>query len=136
VRSRRSQGSTRSGPITPASRRRDAADARRSNLIGRDLARTRLTADVRRRWLPAALIGLLLAALCLAALRIDGIRQRYALAAAMREEKQLLEERAVLTARMRGLRDPARLARHASRRDFRRPDHVIELSAVSAETRP
>lgn len=132
---RRQQRSSRSRLDGTGSGRRSGG-TRQSGVIGRDLAQTRLAANDRRRWLPAALIGLLLAALCLAALRVDGIRQRYALAAAMREEKQLLEERAALTARMRGLRDPARLARLASRRDFRRPDRVIELVTVSAEPRP
>jgi hypothetical protein len=84
------------------------------------------------------LVGALMAALCLAALRIDLIRQGYALAAAMREEKELLEERRLLTARVRSLRDPARLARLASRLDFERPERVIEISPheASAEPRP
>jgi hypothetical protein len=85
-----------------------------------------------------ALVGALMAALCLAALRIDLIRQGYALAAAMREEKELLEERRLLTARVRSLRDPARLARLANRLDFERPERVIEISPpeASAEPRP
>jgi hypothetical protein len=112
--------------------------AARSGLIGRDLARTRLAAGRRHRLFPVALVGALLAALGLAALRVDGIRQRYALAAAMREEKILLEERDRLTAEVRSLRDPARLARMASRWEFQRPEQIIELdrAAVSAGPRP
>jgi hypothetical protein len=85
-----------------------------------------------------ALIGTLLAALCLAALRIDLIRQRYELAAAMREEKQLVEEGRLLTARMRSLRDPARLANLAKELGFGRPDRMIEIAVpdVSAGSRP
>ena len=114
------------------------ADRKRSDLIGRDLAPIRREANRRSRLLPVALVGTLMAALCLAALRIDLIRQGYALAAAMREEKELLEEHHLLTARVRSLRDPARLAQLARRLDFERPERVIELGTpdVSAEPRP
>jgi hypothetical protein len=114
------------------------AGRKRSDLIGRDLAPIRREANRRSRLLPVALVGALMATLCLAALRIDLIRQGYALAAAMREEKELLEEHHLLTARVRSLRDPARLALLASRLGFERPERVIELSTpdVSAEPRP
>ncbi len=114
------------------------AGRKRSDLIGRDLAPIRRAAKRHSRLLPVALVGALMAALCLAALRIDLIRQGYALAAAVREERELLEERRLLTARVRSLRDPARLARLASRLNFERPERVIELSTpgVSAEPRP
>jgi hypothetical protein len=114
------------------------AERKRCDLIGRDLAPIRSGASDRRRLLPVALVGALMAALCLAALRIDLIRQGYALAAAMREERELLEERDQLTARVRSLRDPARLARLARSLDFERPGRVIELPATeeSAEPRP
>jgi hypothetical protein len=114
-----------------------SAGRKRSDLIGRDLAPIRRVAN-RRRLLPVALVGALMAALCLAALRIDLIRQGYALAAAMREEKQLLEEHHVLTARVRGLRAPARLTLLASHLNFERPERVIELGAPDppAESRP
>ena len=118
--------------------RSHTAGRKRSDLIGRDLAPIRREASRRSRLLPVALVGALMAALCLAALRTDLIRQGYALAAAVREEKELLEEHRLLTARMRSLRDPARLARLASRLDFERPERVIEISPpeVSAEPRP
>jgi hypothetical protein len=94
----------------------------------------------RSRRLPAVLIGVLtlMAALALSALRIDLIRQGYDLAAAMHEEKNLLERHRVLTARVRSLRDPARLARLAEELGFERPDRVteIEMYAVSAGPRP
>ncbi len=114
------------------------ADHKRSDLIGRDLALIRREANRRSRLLPVALVGALMAALCLAALRIDLIRQGYALAAAMRKEKELLEEHHLLTARVQSLRDPARLARLAQRLDFERPERVIEIGTpdVSAEPRP
>ena len=118
--------------------RSHTAGRKRSDLIGRDLAPIRREASRRSRLLPVALVGALMAALCLAALRTDLIRQGYALAAAMSEEKALLKEHHLLTARVRSLRDPARLALLASRLDFERPEHVIELGTpgVSAEPRP
>jgi hypothetical protein len=114
------------------------AGRKRADLVGRDLAPIRRAAKRRSRLLPVALVGVLMAALCLAALRTDLIRQRYDLAAAVREEKALLEEHRLLTARVRGLRDPARLARLASDLDFERPERVIALgtSGVPAEPRP
>lgn len=115
-----------------------APERKRSDLIGRDLAPMCHGVSRRRRLLPAALVGALMGALCLAALRIDLIRQGYDLAAAMREEQELLEEHHLLTARVRSLRDPARLARLARRLDFERPERVIELGTpdVPAETHP
>jgi hypothetical protein len=111
---------------------------KQSGLIGRDLARMRPQRQRRSRLPAVALIGTLMAALALAALRIDLIRQGYDFAAAMRLEKELLEQRRVLTARVRGLRDPARLARLAQELGFERPDRVteIELHDVSAGPRP
>jgi hypothetical protein len=125
-------------PFGRARRRPDTSDRKRSDLIGRDLAPMRLLAARRSRLLPVALVGALVAGLCLTALRIDLIRQRYDLAAAMQEEMELLEERRLLTARVRRLRDPARLARLAKSLGFERPDRVIELGTPepAAEARP
>ncbi len=111
---------------------------KQKELVGRDLAPMRFEAARRGRLLPVALVGALMAALCLTALRIDLIRQRYDLAAAMRQEKDLLEERRLLTARVRRLRDPARLASLAKNLGFERPDRVIEIATpeVSAGPRP
>ena len=114
-------------------RKRDNHSLR--SLIGRDLAAMHREAEGRRRWMPL-LIGCLLAALCLTALRIDLIRQRYDLAAAMSEEKQLLEERRLITARVRSLRDPARLAERARQLGFERPEHVLLLDAPEVALGP
>lgn len=106
------------------------------SLIGRDLAAMHREAEGRRRrWMPL-LVGGLLAALCLTALRTDLIRQRYDLAAAMGEEKQLLEERRLLTARVRSLRDPARLAERARQLGFERPAHVLLLDGPEVALGP
>jgi hypothetical protein len=95
--------------------------------VGRDLAPLHRADERRRRFLPVLLIGGLIATLGLTALRIDLIRQRYALAAAMGEEKRLLEEQRALTAQVRSLRDPARLTALAQDMGFVRPASEIHL---------
>jgi hypothetical protein len=80
-------------------------------------------------------VGGLLAALLLAALRVDLIRVRYALGEAMKAEQTLLDERARLIAEVRELRDPRRLAEFAARMGFERPNRVIEVP-VSARMSP
>jgi hypothetical protein len=78
-------------------------------------------------------LGLLLAGLALAALRVDGIRVRYALSTANREEKALEAERAQLLVRVRELRHPERLAAEARRLGLERPERVIALQAAGAD---
>ncbi len=102
-------------------------------LIGRDLARMRVLTPRRRRFAPLALLGLLLAALSLAALRIDLIRVRYGIVEAVRKETGLLEERRVLRARLGTLRDPTRLAQLAAKLQLARPEREVELSALRGE---
>lgn len=101
--------------------------------VGRDLARLRRT----RTPLPARVVGGLvltglLCALGLAALRIDILRARYALAEAIREEKALQEDQRRWTAAVETLRDPARLAELARQRGFERPERVVELREPAA----
>ena len=84
----------------------------------------------KRRWLPLAIAGCLLAGLAVAALRVDLIRVRYGLADAVREEKALLEENRQALARMRTLRDPFRLARLAADRGLARPERIVDLPAA------
>ena len=110
--------------------------AGRLGFIARDMAR----GDGRRgrplRVSTALLGALLVSALAIAALRVDLIRVRYGLAEALTEEKALLEERRESLARVRSLRDPARLASLANRYGLSRPARIIDLSelpAVSAE---
>ena len=65
------------------------------------------------------LVLALVAALGVASLRIDLIRTRYALAAAMDEEKRLIEEQhALIVQKLQG-RDPVELAVLAKQRGFR-----------------
>jgi cell division protein FtsL len=77
------------------------------------------------------LFGLVLAiSLSLAALRIDILRLRYAMAEAVSVEKSLVDEHSALLARVASLRDPARLERLARERKMERPERVIELPKV------
>jgi hypothetical protein len=113
-------------------RRRDPNRRRRrrnrGNLAGRDLARVRVAPRSRRQLLAMLLTGALLAGFSLAALRIDILRLRYALAEALAQQQVLLEEHRVSTARLEALRDPARLAALAEERGLSRPQQVIELA--------
>jgi len=95
--------------------------------LGRNGSSSRWDAPRLRRLMPALLAGALLAGLALAALRIDGIRVRYALGEAMKQEQALLDERARLTADVRALRDPRRLAGFATRMGFERSERVIDV---------
>jgi hypothetical protein len=87
-----------------------------------------------RRLVPALVAGCLIAGLGIAWLRVDLIRVRYGLAEALREEKVLLEQQREARARVRALRDPARLAEAAERYGLTRPERIIDLpSTVLAE---
>ena len=107
---------------TRAPRARESA---RPSLIGRDLASEY---DPRS---PGALVPLLvlvlITALGIAALRIDLIRTRYAVAQAMQTENALIEEQRALIARKRQLRDPVQLAIQAHARGFRAPARAYSL---------
>ncbi|MEE3326039.1 MAG: hypothetical protein VX252_01755 [Myxococcota bacterium] len=96
--------------------------------------RTGLRAQV----LLAVLVTALLVSLGVAALRIDLLRVRYALAAATLEEQRLLDESRTLTAQMRRLRDPYHLALQAKELGFVRPARLIDLrdSTLAKEPLP
>ena len=128
------------GPLTRLFRSRKGSPKQRRRrqveLIGRDIAGTPLRSSPHRRLLPVAIVGALIAALCLAALRVDLIRQRYDLAEAMKTEKQLLEQKRLLTAQSRRLRNPARLARLAAERGFVRPARLIDIDSLDVAAGP
>jgi hypothetical protein len=130
------------GPLTRLFRSRKGAPQQRRrrqvDLVGRDIAGMSFRSSPHSRLIPVAIVGTLIAALCLAALRVELIRQRYDLAEVMSTEKQLLEQKRLLTAQGRRLRDPARLARLAAERGFVRPEHLIDIEslAVAAGPRP
>jgi hypothetical protein len=94
-------------------------------LIGKDVSQT--SQRLRPR-LVFPLVGLaLIAALGVVALRIDMLRIQYALGEMIEEEKSLQAEKRILTASMRKLRDPARLADRARKLGFVRPERLIDL---------
>jgi len=103
-----------------------------SSLIGRDLARVRWLRPSGRRQLPVAVFAMFLAGFALAALRVDITRLSYGLGEAVSVQRTLLEKRRELTAKVRTLRDPARLARAAGQRGLARPERVIDLRAASS----
>lgn len=100
-----------------------------SDLVGVDFARVRTAPPRRRPWLPAALLGALLAAMGLAQLRVAILHTRYALGEADKAVRELHEERSRQAARLEGLRGPERLAKLARERGFATPEQVIELHA-------
>jgi hypothetical protein len=98
------------------------------DLVGRDFARVRAsTARLSTRriaWLVAIAFA---CAPALAALRIDILRVRYALGAAIREEKALVQQQRQQTAALETLRHPSRLVELAEKRGFAPPRRVIDL---------
>ncbi len=84
----------------------------------------------------AALAGLFLAAMALAALRTDNLRMRYVLTEAIAEEGQLREQQRVLQAEVGELRDPARLGRLATGLGLSRPERVIGRRAPVVSSSP
>jgi hypothetical protein len=115
-------------------RRRDLGDARQ--LVGRDLAN-----DAPRRripiWLiPGIVVGGVFAALAIAHVRVELIGQGYKRYSAVERLQALEEEKRILTAHVRELRDPARLAELAREMGLSRPDRVIALAPPGDEPRP
>jgi len=98
-----------------------------ADLVGVDFARVRTAVRRRRVWLPAALLGALLAAMGLAQLRMEIFRMRYALGEVDGETRALREQRSQLVAKLESLRGPERLAKLARERGFAQPAHVIQL---------
>jgi hypothetical protein len=98
------------------------------DLVGRDFARVRASAGRPSTRRIAALVAVAFAcALGLAALRIDILRVRYALGAALREEKALVQEQRQRTAELEALRHPSRLVEVAQKLGFAPPQRVIDL---------
>jgi hypothetical protein len=105
---------------------------RRLDLVGRDMARGELGAARRLRVSPGLIVVVLVAGLAVAALRVDLIRVRYGLAEALGQEKALLDDRREALARLRALRDPARLARLADEHGLTRPAQIFDLPLLPA----
>jgi hypothetical protein len=102
---------------TDGDERPDDGQKPRDEWIGVDFARWAAPSSS-HGWMVLVALALVVA-LGVAALRIDLIRTRYALAEAMAQEASLLAEQRELIARQRQLRDPTVLARLAQERGFR-----------------
>lgn len=106
-----------------------AGDRTRQAWVGIDVSSVSVPATSRRS-LPLVAFFLIVVvgtALGVAALRIDLLRVRYAVSAAMERENELIEEQRQLIVRRRQLRDPVALAVQARERGFRPPAHVVSL---------
>ena len=115
----------RRGPGTSAGR-----------IVGRDYAGERRAGrSLLRGATPYLLAAAVLTGLAVVALRSDLILMRYGLTEAMKEERELLEERRELTARVRALRDPARLSHLAEERGFIRPERVLKVAPPGGDPR-
>lgn len=107
----------------------------RLNLIGLDMAPAR---KERRHGMlvPTTIAAVVVGALVLVGLRNDIRRMRYAAADAIRSERELLEEKRVVTVELRRLREPTLLAERALELGFAKPDRVIRLPAEKLRVPP
>jgi len=106
------------------------------NLVGRDLAGGGLRKGFPIWIIPAMVVCGVIVALAIANLRVQLIGQGYKRASAVTKHQQLEEEQRNLAARVRELRDPARLASLAEEMGFARPERVIALAPPGSEMRP
>ncbi len=114
--------------------RRGVGNAR--HLIGRDLADDAPRSRISLWLIPGIAVGGVFAALAIAYVRVELIGQGYKRYSAVERLQALEEEQRSLTARVRELRDPARLAALAREMGLSRPDHVIVLAPPGDELRP
>lgn len=115
---RGTRSDARVGPSDPAARGRQA-------WVGIDVSNEPVRPAPRGLYPLLALA--VVVALGVAALRIDLLRTRYAVSAAMARENELIEEQRQLIVRRRELRDPVALQIQARERGFRPPAHVVSL---------
>ncbi|MFV1977757.1 MAG: hypothetical protein ACC649_00260 [Myxococcota bacterium] len=106
------------------------------NLIGRDLASNAPRKRIPIWLIPGVVVGGVFAALAIAHVRVELIDQGYKRYSAVERLQALGEEKRILTAHVRELRDPARLAKLAREMGLSRPDHVIALAPPGNEPRP
>jgi hypothetical protein len=133
ARSRRSK-SQFSGKPRNYHAKRELREAR--NLIGRDLASNAPRKRIPIWLIPGVVVGGVFAALAIAHVRVELIGQGYKRYSAVERLQTLGEEKRILTAHVRELRDPARLAELGRKMGLSRPDHVIALAPPGNEPRP
>lgn len=109
--------------------RRDRAHR---NFLRRDFARGKAADGGWRQPTAAVVAGLVMGGLLLASLRMEIVRERYALADALALETRLVAQELAASVELRELRDPRRLRRLANELGFARPERVIELGTDSA----
>jgi len=114
--------------------RRGLGDAR--VLVGRDLAKDAPHRRIPIWLIPGIVVGGVFAALAITQVRVELIGQGYKRYSAVERLQALEEEKRNLTAHVRELRDPARLARLAREMGLSRPDRVIALAPPGNESRP
>jgi hypothetical protein len=132
----RSRRSKRPFSLSPRKLHESSRLGNARQLIGRDVG----SDGPRRRipiWLvPSLAIGGVFAALAIVQVRVDLIDQGYERYSAVERLQALEEEKRILTARVRELRDPARLTALAEELGLSRPDRVIALAPPGDELRP
>jgi hypothetical protein len=114
--------------------RRGLGDAR--VLVGRDLAKDAPHRRIPIWLIPGIVVGGVFAALAITQVRVELIGQGYKRYSAVERLQALEEEKRNLTAHVRELRDPARLAKLAREMGLSRPDRVIALAPPGNEPRP
>lgn len=118
------------GPSKPGPADGGLRSALKLGLIGLDVAGRRASLNP-RRVLPILMV-VVIVALAVTSLRIEILRQRYALAESTLEEQRLLDAERTLTAARRKLRDPVHLARLAKEQGFVAPDSQGTLASLPA----
>jgi hypothetical protein len=113
---------------------RDSGHAR--VLVGRDLVNDAPHRRIPLWLIPGIVVGGVFAALAIAHVRVELIGQGYKRYSAVERIQALEEEQRILTAQVRELRDPARLANLAREMGLSRPDRVIALAPPGDELRP
>lgn len=123
-------------PLARAAESAGGRSRRHTGLAGRDLARGSRRSPLPIWTIPGIVVGAVLAALAIAHVRVELIDQGYERASAVERERQLEEQLHILTARVRELRNPARLAKLAGEMGLRRPERVITLAPPDGVRRP
>ena len=120
----------------PGVRRKQTRKRDLTNLVGRDLAGGGSRTGFPVWLIPAMVVCVVIVALAIANLRVQLIGQGYKRASAVTKHQELAEEQRNLAARVRELRDPARLSSLAEEMGLTRPERVIALTPAGSETRP
>ncbi|MBW1884032.1 MAG: hypothetical protein JRJ58_10920, partial [Deltaproteobacteria bacterium] len=109
--------------------RSEAEPVGRLDLIGVDMASGHRAP--RNQTIVPAIAAVVIAALVLVGLRMDIVRMRYASAEAVILERQLHEEKRLITVSLLRMREPKLLSERAEQLGFATPGRVITLSSRS-----